>query len=60
MILHDDPHDFECRSAPDCRLSQVVEGPITFLQYVSIMSFPFMARHIWTILHTETSLASQS
>jgi GTP cyclohydrolase I len=31
----------ECRGEPDCRLSQVVEGPITFFSFCEHHVFPF-------------------
>src|SRR5436309_11738568 len=44
----------ECRGGPDCRLSQVIEGPIHFLASVSTTRCPFTAMPTWAISRTST------
>lgn len=36
--------DTECRGGPDCRLSQIVEGPIQFFSLCEHHAFPFHGR----------------
>ena len=36
--------DTECRGDPDCRLSQVMEGPIPFFSWCEHHAFPFYGR----------------
>ena len=38
--------DTECRGEPDCRLSQVIEGPIPFFRSASTMLCPSMGMPI--------------
>jgi GTP cyclohydrolase IA len=44
--------DTECRGEPDCRLSQVIEGPINFFSFCEHHAFPFFGRaYIGYIAH---------
>jgi GTP cyclohydrolase IA len=42
----------ECRGEPDCRLSQMIEGPINFFSFCEHHAFPFFGRaYIGYIAH---------
>jgi GTP cyclohydrolase IA len=44
--------DTECQGEPDCRLSQVIEGPINFFSFCEHHAFPFFGRaYIGYIAH---------
>jgi GTP cyclohydrolase I len=50
----------ECHGGPDCRISQVVEGPIPFSPYASITACRSSARPTSGTSRTSTSLACPS
>ena len=45
----------ECRGEPDCRLSQVIEGPIHFFSLCEHHVFPSSAKHTLVTLCTRIS-----
>lgn len=52
--------DTECRGGPDCRLSQVVEGPIQFFSLCEHHALPFYGRaYVGYIAHEQTICLSK-
>ena len=47
--------DTECRGGPDCRLSQVVEGPIRFYSLCEHHALPFFGHAYICLLYTSPS-----